>query len=79
VKTRLLKKHRQSSQAYNKRSLTQGQVMHNNQKGLKRLEEMILALVVREKNTNIAMVDESYYCWCYNHETLSLATPYNNR
>ena len=76
---RLLKKHRQGSQAHNKRSLTQAQEMHNNQKGLKKLEEMILALVVRGKNTNIAMVDENYYCWCYNHETPSLETPYNNR
>ena len=48
-----------SNQPTTKRSLTQGQVMHNNQKGLIRLEEMILALVVLEKNTNTAMVDES--------------------
>ena len=48
----------QGSQAHNKRSPAQAQEMHNNQKGLTRLEETILALVVRVKNTNTAMGDE---------------------
>jgi hypothetical protein len=64
MKARQLKKHRHHSPAPNKQSPTESQVMHNNQKGLKRSEEMSLVLVVLEKNTNIAMVDEGYYCLC---------------
>ena len=47
-----------SPKHHNKQSLAQGQVMHNNQKGLKRSEETSPVLVVQEKNTNTAMVDE---------------------
>ena len=62
MKTQQLKKHTHHSPGLNKQSPIQSQVMHNNQKGLIRSEEMNLVLVVLEKNTNTAMVDEDYYC-----------------
>ena len=61
MKVRQPKKHRHHRTALNKLSLPQGQRTDNNQKELKRSEEMTLALVVLEKNTNIVMVDEKYY------------------
>jgi hypothetical protein len=61
VKVRQPKKHRKLNTAHNKRNLPQAQMMHNNQKELIKSEEMILVLVVLEKNTNTAMVDENYY------------------
>ena len=79
MKTSLLKKQRQSGQAHNKRSLTQAQVMHNNQKGLTRSEETIVALVVREKNTNTAMGDEDIIAGAIIKRRLALATLCNNR
>ena len=53
--------------------------MHNNQKELKRLEETILALVVLEKNTNTAMVDEDIIAGAIIKRCLALATLCNNR
>ena len=79
MKTRLLKKHRQGSQAHNKRSPVQAQEMDNNQKGLTRLEETILALVVREKNINTAMGDEDIIAGAIIKRSLALATLCNNR
>ena len=76
---RLLKKHRQGSQAHNKRRLAQAQEMHNNQKGLTRLEETILVLVVRVKNTNTAMGDEDIIAGAIIKRRLALATLCNNR
>jgi hypothetical protein len=61
VKVRQPKKHRKLNPAHNKRNLPQAQMMYNNQKELIKSEEMILVLVVLEKNTNTAMVDENYY------------------
>ena len=74
-----MKKHRQGSQAQNKRSLAQAQEMHNNQKELTRSEEMILALVVRVKNTNTAMGDEDIIAGAIIKRRLALATLCNNR
>ena len=79
MQTRLLKKHRQGSQAHNKRSPAQAQEMHNNQKGLTRSEETIVALVVREKNTNTAMGDEDIIAGAIIKRCLALATLCNNR
>ena len=79
MKTRLLKKHRQGSQAQNKRSLAQAQEMHNNQKELTRSEETILALVDRVKNTNTAMGDEDIIAGAIIKRRLALATLCNNR
>jgi hypothetical protein len=53
--------------------------MHNNQKGLTRLEETILALVVRVKNTNTAMGDEDIIAGAIIKRSLALATLCNNR
>ena len=53
--------------------------MHNNQKGLTRLEETNLVLVVRGKNINTVMADEDYYFWRYNEEALGLEIICNNK
>ena len=62
MRVRQLKNHLRRNPAPNKLDLIQNQVRHNNQKGLKRSEEMIHVLAVLEKNTNTAMVDEDYSC-----------------
>ena len=79
MRARLLKKHRQGSQAHNKRSLAQAQELHNNQKELTRSEETILALVVRVKNINIVMGDEDIIAGAIIKRRLALATLCNNR
>ena len=63
----------------NKRRLAQAQETHNNQKGLTRLEETILALVVRVKNTNTAMGDEDIIAGAIIKRSSALATLCNNR
>jgi hypothetical protein len=52
---------------------------HNNQKGLTRSEETILALVVRGKNTNTVMGDEDIIAGAIIKRCLALATQCNNR